>query len=177
MGVPVQVMIDGPYGGCSVDLGEYETALLVAGGSGITFALGVLDDIVGRVVRKGQASSWIARRSAGVCGSRVAQRCASAPGSSAASAPLDRVYRGGSRLTMHFPSLADGQAMSAIVDCTAPGFDSCEYGYAGLFNKGELAGCTLIRPEFVYACKCALFSILFVLHHYRLGELGGTRPS
>ena len=53
--VPVQVMIDGPYGGCSVDLGEYETALLVAGGSGITFALGVLDDIVGRVVRKGRS--------------------------------------------------------------------------------------------------------------------------
>ena len=47
-------MINGPYGECSVDLGEYETALLVAGGSGITFALGVLD-IVGRVVRKGRS--------------------------------------------------------------------------------------------------------------------------
>ncbi|KAF9476564.1 iron reductase [Pholiota conissans] len=52
--VPVQVMIDGPYGGCSVDLGQYETALLFAGGSGITFTLGVLDDIVGRCVRKGR---------------------------------------------------------------------------------------------------------------------------
>lgn len=52
--VPVQVMLDGPYGGCSIDLGEHETALLFAGGSGITFTLGVLDDIVGRVVRKGR---------------------------------------------------------------------------------------------------------------------------
>ncbi|KAJ8519747.1 hypothetical protein ONZ45_g3357 [Pleurotus djamor] len=48
--VPVHVMIDGPYGGSSVDLGEYESALLVAGGSGITFTLGLLDDIVGRCV-------------------------------------------------------------------------------------------------------------------------------
>lgn len=49
--VPVQVMIDGPYGGSSVDLGQYETVLLVSGGSGITFTLGLLDDIVGRCVK------------------------------------------------------------------------------------------------------------------------------
>ncbi|KAH9966357.1 hypothetical protein BGW80DRAFT_1342341 [Lactifluus volemus] len=30
--VPVHVMIDGPYGGCSLDLGDYEDVLLVAGG-------------------------------------------------------------------------------------------------------------------------------------------------
>ncbi|KAF8527870.1 iron reductase [Hysterangium stoloniferum] len=48
--VHVNVMIDGPYGGSTVDIGEYDTALLVAGGSGITFTLGLLDDIVGRVV-------------------------------------------------------------------------------------------------------------------------------
>jgi hypothetical protein len=29
----VQVMLDGPYGGCSIDLGRYESVLLVAGGS------------------------------------------------------------------------------------------------------------------------------------------------
>ena len=45
----VQVMIDGAYGGSSVDLGGYETALLFAGGSGASFTLGLLDDIVGRV--------------------------------------------------------------------------------------------------------------------------------
>ena len=53
-GVPVQVMIDGPYGGCSIDLGEYESVLLFSGGSGVTFTLGMLDDIVGRVVRLGR---------------------------------------------------------------------------------------------------------------------------
>ena len=51
MSVPIQVMIDGPYGGSSVDLGQYETALLLSGGSGITFTLGLLDDIVGRCAK------------------------------------------------------------------------------------------------------------------------------
>ncbi|KAF8170760.1 hypothetical protein BJ912DRAFT_1083580 [Pholiota molesta] len=60
--VPVQVMLEGPYGGCSVDLGDYETALLFAGGSGATFALGVLDDIVGRCVRKGRKGGERTRR-------------------------------------------------------------------------------------------------------------------
>ncbi|CAA7261337.1 unnamed protein product [Cyclocybe aegerita] len=32
--VPVQVMIDGPYGGSSVDLGQYDSVLLFAGGAG-----------------------------------------------------------------------------------------------------------------------------------------------
>lgn len=58
----MQVMIDGPYGGCSVDLGEHETALLFAGGSGITFTLGILDDIVGRVVRRGRRYGERTRR-------------------------------------------------------------------------------------------------------------------
>ena len=49
--VPVHVMIDGPYGGCRLDLGEYESVLFVAGGAGVTFTLGLLDDLVGRVVR------------------------------------------------------------------------------------------------------------------------------
>ena len=49
--IPLQVMIDGPYGGCSIDLGRYETVLLLSGGSGVTFTLGLLDDIVGRCVK------------------------------------------------------------------------------------------------------------------------------
>ncbi|KAF8587338.1 iron reductase [Ramaria rubella] len=52
----MSVMMDGPYGGSTVDIGEYESALLISGGSGATFTLGLLDDIVGRVVnakRKG----------------------------------------------------------------------------------------------------------------------------
>ncbi len=49
--VPVHVTIDGPFGGCSLDLGEYENVFLVAGGAGVTFILGLLDDLVGRIVR------------------------------------------------------------------------------------------------------------------------------
>ncbi|EMD32717.1 hypothetical protein CERSUDRAFT_118461 [Gelatoporia subvermispora B] len=61
-GVLVQVMLDGPYGGCGVDLGEYESALLVAGGSGATFTLGLLDDIVARCIRLGRAGGERTRR-------------------------------------------------------------------------------------------------------------------
>ncbi|KAH7882662.1 iron reductase [Phlebopus sp. FC_14] len=60
--VPVHVMLDGPYGGPSVDLGEFESALLVAGGSGITFTLGLLDDIVGRCVKLGRRGGERTRR-------------------------------------------------------------------------------------------------------------------
>ncbi|KIK58003.1 hypothetical protein GYMLUDRAFT_75092 [Collybiopsis luxurians FD-317 M1] len=60
--VPIQVMLDGPYGGCSVDLGQYETALLIAGGSGATFTIGILDDIVGRCLRRGRLNGEKTRR-------------------------------------------------------------------------------------------------------------------
>ncbi|KAJ3711393.1 hypothetical protein C8R42DRAFT_781060 [Lentinula raphanica] len=60
--VPVQVMLDGPYGGCSLDLGHYETVLLIAGGSGATFTIGVLDDIVGHCARLGQPNNERTRR-------------------------------------------------------------------------------------------------------------------
>lgn len=53
--VRVSVMLDGPYGGLTFDLGDFESVLLVAGGSGATFTVGVLDDIVGRIVRHGRA--------------------------------------------------------------------------------------------------------------------------
>jgi len=59
---PVQVMMDGPYGGCTLDLGRYETVLLIAGGAGVTFTLGMLDDVVGRCVRLGRRSSEKTRR-------------------------------------------------------------------------------------------------------------------
>lgn len=60
--VPVHVMIDGPYGGCSIDLGEYESALLIAGGSGATFTIGLLDDIVARCVKLGRKNGERTRR-------------------------------------------------------------------------------------------------------------------
>lgn len=58
----VQVMLDGPYGGSSVDLGLYESVLLIAGGSGVTFTLGLLDDIVGRCVKLGRSQGERTRR-------------------------------------------------------------------------------------------------------------------
>jgi len=46
------VMIDGPYGGSSVDFGNSENVLMVGGGSGVTFVLGLLDDLLGRVAKE-----------------------------------------------------------------------------------------------------------------------------
>ena len=60
--IPVQVMLDGPYGGCSVDLGRYESVLLLAGGAGATFTLSLLDDIVGRCVKLGRKNGERTRR-------------------------------------------------------------------------------------------------------------------
>ncbi|KAG8876946.1 hypothetical protein FRB98_006957 [Tulasnella sp. 332] len=48
----VGVMIDGPYGGSSVDFGQCENVLMISGGSGVTFTLGLLDDLVGRIVKE-----------------------------------------------------------------------------------------------------------------------------
>ncbi|VDB95683.1 unnamed protein product [Peniophora sp. CBMAI 1063] len=61
-GAEIQVALDGPYGGLSIDLGEYESALLVAGGAGMSAIVGVLDDIVGRVVRLGRRGGEKTRR-------------------------------------------------------------------------------------------------------------------
>ncbi|KAL4078073.1 iron reductase [Scleroderma citrinum] len=61
-GIPAHIMIDGPYGGSSVDLGQYETVLLIAGGSGATFTLGLLDDIVGRCIKLGRRGGEQTRR-------------------------------------------------------------------------------------------------------------------
>ncbi|THH28732.1 hypothetical protein EUX98_g5458 [Antrodiella citrinella] len=60
--VHVHVMIDGAYGGCSIDLGTYESVLLIAGGSGATFTLGLLDDIVARCVKLGRKNGERTRR-------------------------------------------------------------------------------------------------------------------
>ncbi|KAF7797826.1 hypothetical protein EIP86_009032 [Pleurotus ostreatoroseus] len=58
----VQVMIDGAYGGCSIDIGDYESVLLIAGGAGASFTLGLLDDIVGRVVKLGRSGGEKTKR-------------------------------------------------------------------------------------------------------------------
>ncbi|KAH9926613.1 iron reductase [Epithele typhae] len=61
-GAQIQVMIDGPYGGCSIDLGQHESVLLVAGGSGAAFTLGLLDDLIARCTRLGRPSGERTRR-------------------------------------------------------------------------------------------------------------------
>ncbi|KAG1870842.1 ferric reductase NAD binding domain-containing protein, partial [Suillus subluteus] len=50
----VKVFVDGPYGP-SPDLGSYDTSVLVAGGSGVSYTLPVLLNIIERV-RKGKSS-------------------------------------------------------------------------------------------------------------------------
>ena len=39
-------MIDGPYGGSTIDASAFETVLFVSGGSGRTFTMGLLDELV-----------------------------------------------------------------------------------------------------------------------------------
>ena len=58
----VQVVLDSSYGASSVDLGRYESALLVAGGSGVTFTLGLLDDIIGRCTKLGRSQGERTRK-------------------------------------------------------------------------------------------------------------------
>jgi ferric-chelate reductase len=64
-GKKVIVTLDGPYGGLKLDLAEYESVLLVAGGSGITFVLGSIEEAL-RVKEAGQGPSsvemaWVVR--------------------------------------------------------------------------------------------------------------------
>ena len=52
-GARVQVLLEGPYGGSSVNPSEFSRVLLLAGGSGITFTLSLLDDLIGKCIRQG----------------------------------------------------------------------------------------------------------------------------
>ncbi|CAK9785416.1 hypothetical protein CC85DRAFT_272649 [Cutaneotrichosporon oleaginosum] len=42
----VTVMLDGPYGGLKMDFSAYGRALVIAGGSGVTFLLGTIEEIL-----------------------------------------------------------------------------------------------------------------------------------
>lgn len=50
-------MIEGPYEGLGYDLMEEENVLLVAGGSGMSAVLGILDEVVGRRNQNGKGGS------------------------------------------------------------------------------------------------------------------------
>ena len=49
-GKTVPVLLDGPFGGLEGDLSIYEHNVLIAGGTGITFVLPVLQDLVQQMV-------------------------------------------------------------------------------------------------------------------------------
>lgn len=64
-GRQVYVTIDGPYGGLKMDLGRYDSVLVVAGGSGVTFLLGSVESALcaaeaGRGPRSVRAA-WVVR--------------------------------------------------------------------------------------------------------------------
>lgn len=57
-GKQVTVISDGPYGGLKMDLAEYDSVLCFAGGSGITFALGTIEEAI-RVREAGRRPSRV----------------------------------------------------------------------------------------------------------------------
>lgn len=46
--VPVKILIDGPYGGLKLDMVKYHSVMLIAGGSGITFVMGCVEECLRR---------------------------------------------------------------------------------------------------------------------------------
>jgi ferric-chelate reductase len=44
----VKVLLSGPYGGLKLDMAQYQSVLLVAGGSGVTFMLGCIEECLVR---------------------------------------------------------------------------------------------------------------------------------
>ena len=57
-GRKVAVMLDGPYGGLKMDLGDYDGVFMVAGGSGVTFVLGAIEEAL-RAREKGGGPSKV----------------------------------------------------------------------------------------------------------------------
>ncbi|KAJ6492247.1 iron reductase [Mycena sanguinolenta] len=61
-GRDAHLLLEGPYGGPALRAGDFERVLLFAGGSGATFTLAVLDELVGRCVRLGRREGEKTRR-------------------------------------------------------------------------------------------------------------------
>jgi hypothetical protein len=61
------LILEGPSRGPTLRAGDFERVLLFAGGSGMTFTLGVLDELVGRCVRLGRRDGEKTRRVVLVC--------------------------------------------------------------------------------------------------------------
>ncbi|KAJ6605129.1 ferric reductase like transmembrane component-domain-containing protein [Mycena sp. CBHHK59/15] len=58
----MHAILDGPYGGPTLDAGTYGDVLFLAGGSGVTATLGQLDELVGRCARRGRARGECTQR-------------------------------------------------------------------------------------------------------------------
>ncbi|KAI8452654.1 hypothetical protein BY996DRAFT_7210406 [Phakopsora pachyrhizi] len=54
-GITHYVIVDGPYGSSFTDLTKYKNVLLCAGGSGFTYCMTALEDIVGEAARGGRS--------------------------------------------------------------------------------------------------------------------------
>ncbi|KAG0143206.1 hypothetical protein CROQUDRAFT_717318 [Cronartium quercuum f. sp. fusiforme G11] len=53
----VRLLVEGPYGVCFEDFTEFETVFLCAGGSGFSYCMGVLEEIVGKAVGEGSIAT------------------------------------------------------------------------------------------------------------------------
>lgn len=60
-GKQVKVMIDGPYGGLHTELCQVQEVLVIAGGSGITFALGTIEEAVRTQGPSKVTVAWVCR--------------------------------------------------------------------------------------------------------------------
>ena len=60
-GRKVLVTLDGPYGGLKLDVGAYQSALLVAGGSGVTFLLGSIEECLRVSGPRTVEAVWVVR--------------------------------------------------------------------------------------------------------------------
>jgi ferric-chelate reductase len=52
-GCQVKVILDGPYGGLTLDIDKFGVMLLIAGGSGVTFMLGCIEECLRKGVNGG----------------------------------------------------------------------------------------------------------------------------
>ncbi len=52
-GCQVKVILDGPYGGLTLDVDNFGVMLLIAGGSGVTFMLGCIEECMRKGVNGG----------------------------------------------------------------------------------------------------------------------------
>ncbi|KWU45909.1 hypothetical protein RHOSPDRAFT_28557 [Rhodotorula sp. JG-1b] len=124
--VYIPCLFEGPYGGIpahesSAIQNDTETVLLVAGGSGMSFVLGVLDSIVGRRLATGRAGRvevvWVVRQRAHLAwfADRLSEVVAAADGS-----PLRVVMSCARRSTVRWPLVGIASPSAAAENWPPP---------------------------------------------------------